>query len=191
VTQAARQLYSFRDYLDLEEMSPAVKHEFLDGAVWAMAGGTPDHAAIAANVIVLLRAGLGGRRGRVFTSDLRVRVKKTGLSTYPDVSIVCGALELDPDDPKGHTVTNPTVLVEVLSPSTEDYDAGEKRQHYQDIPSAREIVLVAHDARRVDVWRRTGDTWNLHTVTAGDVTLESVQCVMPIEEIYLDPLAQP
>ena len=117
VTQPARQLFSFADYVLLEEMS-TVKHEFLDGEVWAMAGGTPDHAAIAGNVFALLTTGLRGERCRVFTSDLRIRVRGTGLGTYPDASVVCDSLELDPEDQKGHTVLNPTVLVEVLSPSS-------------------------------------------------------------------------
>lgn len=190
MTLAARQLYTFGEYVELEEMSP-VKHEFLDGAVWAMAGGTLDLAAIAANVIGMLRARLRGRRCRVFTSDLRVRVEATGLGTYPDASVICDSIQLDPGDPKGHTVVNPTVLVEVLSPSTEVYDRGEKREHYQRIPSVREIVLVAHDARRIELWRRDGDTWLEHVVETGDLHLASLDCHLPLDEIYEDPLAPP
>src|SRR5439155_18899105 len=100
-------------------------HEFLDGVVWPMAGGSPDHAGIAANVARLLGNQLAGQPCRVFTSDLRVRVKATGLGTYPDVTVICGQLEFDPEDPKRHTVTNPRMIVEVLSPSTEEYDRGE------------------------------------------------------------------
>src|SRR5690606_31274388 len=122
----------------------SIKHEFLDGLVWAMAGGSPEHAAIAANIVALLVNQLAGRRCRVFSSDLRVRVKATGLATYPDVTVVCEQLELDPDDPKGHTVTNPKLLVEVLSPSTAEYDRGEKLDHYRQIESLEVILLVAH-----------------------------------------------
>jgi Uma2 family endonuclease len=190
MTLAARQLYTYGEYVELEEMSP-VKHEYLDGAVWAMAGGTPDHAAIAANIIGMLREQLRDRRCRVFTSDLRVRVKATGLGTYPDASVICDSIELDPEDAKGHAVVNPTVLVEVLSPSTEVYDRGEKREHYQRIPCATEIVLVAHDAHRVEIWRRDGDTWLEHVVETGDVHLTSLDCRLPLDEIYADPLAAP
>jgi Uma2 family endonuclease len=166
-----------------------VKHEFLDGQVWAMAGGTPEHAAIAGNVIALLSAALRGRRCRVFTSDLRIRVIATGLGTYPDASVICESIELDPEDQKGHTAINPTVLVEVLGPSTEDYDRGEKLDHYKQISGLREVLLVAHDARRVTVWKRAEGEWT--STTSGDgesVELESLGCTLAVDEIYFDPL---
>ncbi|MBK8241402.1 MAG: Uma2 family endonuclease [Deltaproteobacteria bacterium] len=94
MTLAARQRYSFTEYLALEAISP-VRHEFCDGQVWAMAGGSASRAAIAVNVASLLREGLRGRPCRVFGSDLRIRVRATGLATYPDVSVACDALELD------------------------------------------------------------------------------------------------
>jgi Uma2 family endonuclease len=188
MVQAVHQRYSFSDYLDIEEMSPLVKHEFFDGGVWAMAGGSPDHAALAANVIRILGDQLLEKPCRVFTSDLRIRVKETGLGTYPDATVVCHALELDPADPKGHTVVNPTVLVEVLSPSTEEYDLGEKREHYQTIPSLREIVFVAHGARRVDVWRREEDRWTRHSTVEGAAILESIDCTLPLDGVYFDAL---
>ncbi|HKE15380.1 MAG TPA: Uma2 family endonuclease [Kofleriaceae bacterium] len=189
MSEPARQLFSFRDYLQLEEDS-GVKHEFLDGHVWAMAGGSPDHARIAANVIALLATQLRGRRCAVFDSDLRVRVKATGLGTYPDLSVVCGSLELDPEDPKGHTITNPTVIVEVLSPSTEAYDRGEKLEHYQQIASLQEVALMAHDRRRIDVWRRTDGGW-VQIVAERDeaAALASIDCDLPLAEVYRDPLA--
>jgi Uma2 family endonuclease len=189
MAQPARRFYSFGEYLAVEEMSPLVKHEFVDGTIVAMAGGTPDHSAIAVNVQGILREQLAGKRCRVFNSDLRVRVKATGLGTYPDGAIVCGALELDPDDPKGHTVTNPTVLVEVLSPTTWEYDVGEKRENYQQIETLQEIVFVAHDARRIDVVRREGGSWKKHTFVEGAAILASLGCTLPIEAVYLDPLA--
>lgn len=190
MTLPARQLFTFRDYVDLEEDS-TVKHEFLDGWVWAMAGGTPDHTAIAVNVSTLLNNQLRGRSCRVFGSDLRVRVRATGLSTYPDVSVVCGKLEMDPEDPKGHTVLNPQVVVEVLSPSTETYDRGEKLEHYQQISSLCEVVLVAHDERRVDVWRRAKDLrWDQAVARSDDIAhLPSLGCDLPLKEVFYDPLA--
>lgn len=188
MTQPARQVHTFAEYVELEAMSRTVKHEFLDGTVWAMAGGTPDHSAIAANIIALLRDQLRGHPCRVFTSDLRVRVKATGLGTYPDASVVCDSLELDPDDKRGTTVVNPRVLVEVLSPTTERYDRQEKREHYQRIPSVQEIVLVAQDAQRVVVWRREGNDFVEHIVAEGSVELTSLGCSLPLSEVYLDPL---
>jgi Uma2 family endonuclease len=189
VTQLARQPYTFEEYVDLEETSP-VKHEFLDGEVWAMAGGSPDHAAISGNLVRLLGQALMGRACRVFTSDLRVRVAATGLGTYPDASVICDRIDLDPDDRKGHTALNPTVLVEVLSPSTEAYDRGEKLAHYKRIESLREVLLVAHDERRVDLWRQLGAAWTQLTFR-GDETIEldSLPGVrLSIDDIYFDPL---
>ncbi len=184
----ARQLFTFREYVQLEEMS-AVKHEFLDGQAWAMAGGTPDHAAVAANVTALLSNQLRDRPCRVFSSDLRVRVVATGLGTYPDVTVICARMELDPDDPKRHTVVNPKLIVEVLSASTEEYDRGEKLAHYRQIASLDEVVLVAHDSHRIDVWRRDGDLWQ-QTSHRGDevATLRSIACQLPIRDVYRNPL---
>ena len=186
---SARQRFSFDEYLALEEIA-TVKHEFLGGHVWAMAGGTPAHAAIAANVIALLSAQIRDRPCRVFTSDLRIRVQATGLGTYPDVTVVCGRLETDPEDPRGNTVTNPIVVVEVMSPSTEEYDRGEKLAHYQRIPSLAEIVLVAFDERRLEVWRCEGGHWTIDVFRAGDrARLPSLGSELAVDEVYRDPLA--
>src|SRR5580658_7009821 len=121
MAHAARQLHTFHDYVELDERA-LVRHEFLDGQAWAMAGGTPERAAVCAKIASILGRALEGRPCRIFSSDLRVRVRPTGLATYPDLTIVCDKLQLDPQDHRSHTITNPRVLVEVLSPSTEDYD---------------------------------------------------------------------
>lgn len=189
VTRFARQPFTFREYVELEETSP-VKHEFLEGEVWAITGGSPDHAGLAAKIIAMLGAAVQGRPCRVFSSDLRIRVAETGLASYPDASIVCGELELDPEDPKGHTVLNPLLLVEVLSPSTEAYDRGEKLAHYQRIASLREVLLLAHDEPRLDLWRRRSGSWTLSTHRPGDrVILTSLEtAVLDIEALFRDPL---
>jgi Uma2 family endonuclease len=185
---AARQRFTFAGYLALEETS-TVKHEFLAGHVWAMAGGTPDHGAVAANIIALLANQLREQPCRVFTSDVRIRVKATGLATYPDVSVVCGAQESDPDDPSGNTIINPRILVEVLSPSTEDYDRGEKLAHYKQIPSLQEILLAAHDEPRLELWRRSGDRWVLEVIRGEEsANLESVEAGLAVSEVYRNPL---
>ena len=119
-----------------------------------------------------------------------MRIVETGLATYPDASVICDRFEADPEDPKGYTAINPAVLVEVLSPSTEDYDRGEKLDHYRRIPSLREVLHVAHDARRVELWRRGADGWALARFEEGeDVTLESLGCAIAVAQIYRDPLA--
>jgi len=186
----ARQRFSFDEYLLLEEIAE-VKHEFLEGEVWAMAGGSPEHAAIIGNVTTLLNVQLRGQRCRVHSTELRVRIKATGLGTYPDVTVICGRLERDPDDRTGHTAINPRVVVEVLSPSTEEYDRGEKLSHYQLIPSLEEVVLVAHDRPEVEVVRREADgTWSRHIAGIGDTArVTSIGCDLSVAEVYRDPLA--
>lgn len=187
---AARQHFTFEEYLQLEEIAE-VKHEFLAGQVWAMAGGSPEHASMIGNVTTLLNVQLRGRRCRVHTTELRVRAKATGLGTYPDVTVVCGRLERDPDDRTGHTAINPRVVVEVLSPSTEIYDRGEKLSHYQTIDGLDEIVLVAHDRSEIEVVRREADgSWSRHLAGIGETAhLTSIGCELSIAEVYRDPLA--
>jgi Uma2 family endonuclease len=184
-----RRKYAISDYVELENYSN-VRHEYLGGEIYAMAGGTPEHGTYAANVIALLAARLAGQRCRVQTSDVRIRVKATGLDTYPDVSVVCGYAERDLDDP--NAVVNPTVLVEITSPSTEEYDRGEKLEHYKKIPSLREVLLVAHGERRVEVVRRLADgSWAPKSAgPGGSVTLVSLDAELSVDEIYRDALAE-
>jgi Uma2 family endonuclease len=126
----------------------------------------------------------------VHTSDLRIRVEATGLATYPDVSVVCGHVESDPLD--RNTVVNPTLIVEVLSDSTEDYDRLEKLEHYKQIPALQEIVLVSHREPRIDVWRRTETGWAMTTATSGQTAdLPSVHATLVVDALYADPLARP
>jgi Uma2 family endonuclease len=188
---AVRPVRSTREEFVSLERASNVKHEFLDGVIYAMAGGSPEHAAIAMNVGVLLSVALRGRPCRVYSSDLRVRVLETGLETYPDVTVVCGREELDPGDP--HVITNPVVLVEVLSPSTETYDRGEKLRHYKQIPSLREVVLVDHREQLVEVHRREDDgTFTRHE--AGPhacAKLVSLACDLSVDDVYRNAFATP
>lgn len=181
---------TFDDYLRIEADS-GTKHEFHAGQVFAMSGGTPEHAGVTANVTRLLGNVLEGRPCRVFSPDLRVRVQETGLATYADVTVICGQLELDPADPKGHTALNPRLLVEVLSPSTENYDRGEKLGNYKLIPSLQEVVLVAHDRKEIEVVRREPDgSWSRRIAADGEsVRLSSIDCELAVVDIYRNPLA--
>jgi Uma2 family endonuclease len=191
---ALKPYVSYAEYLELEEKS-LTKHEWLDGVVYdmealGMAGGTPDHAGLAATVTTLLGQQVRGKLCRAFSSDLKVRVLATGLSTYPDISVVCGKLETAPDDP--NAVINPTLLVEVLSDPSEAYDRGEKFAHYRRIPSLREYVLVSQRKRQIEVWRKNErGRWELgQEAGAGeDAELASIHCSLPVNEVYADPLA--
>jgi Uma2 family endonuclease len=188
MSEAVRQRFDFSDYLSLEESS-TVKHEYLGGLVWAMAGGSPEHARIAANLAALLSSQLAGQRCAVFSSDLRVRVLATGLATYPDLTVVCGQLEFDPEDSKQHTIINPSVILEVLSPSTEDYDRGEKLSHYQQIASLRELVLVDPERRSIEVWRRAAQDWSFDAGSAEGASLTTLGCELLAAVVFRDPLA--
>jgi Uma2 family endonuclease len=179
---AHRIRYSWADYLALEASSN-VKHEFLDGQIYGMDGGTPEHAGLAAAVSGLLFAQLRNGRCRVHDADLRVRVLDTGLATYPDVTIVCGRRERDPEDP--NAVTNPTLIVEVLSKSTEEYDRGDKFEHYKRIPSLRQYVLVSHRDREIEVWTRDADGWVGATARQGQrAELGSIASHLDVDEVY-------
>lgn len=189
MSSAAHHRFSFAEYAELVA-DKGMKLEFLDGQVWAMSGGTPDHARVTTNVSTLLSGALRGRPYAVYSPDLRVRSKKTGLGTYADVTVICGGVELDPDDPKRHTATNPRVLVEVLSPSTEENDRGTKLEHYMTIPSVAEVVLVSHDARAIEIVRREADgTWSMtKTSNEGVAHLTSLDVALSLDEVYRDPL---
>ncbi len=180
---ATRHRYSYADYLAHDEASN-VKHEYLDGEIYGLAGGTPDHAALAVNLGAALVERLRDRPCRVFSSDLRVRVLATGLASYPDVTVVCGPLERDPESRV--TVVNPTLVAEVLSDGTEDFDRGEKLAHYKRIPSLRECILVSHREPRVEVWRRgvAGD-WQCEAAgRGGRLRLTSLDCDVAVDDIY-------
>lgn len=184
----SRHQHTYEEYLQLENAS-STKHEYLNGDIVAMAGGSPDHAAIAANVIAALNVQLRGKPCRVFTADLRIRIEAANVATYPDVSVVCGPVQLDPKDDKGHTITNPIVLVEVLSPSTHKYDTGEKLEYYKRIPSLQEVVLVDWEQQRLAVWRRAmgGAFWAEET-TSGAAQVRSIGCELSLEDVYRNDL---
>ncbi|MBL9039491.1 MAG: Uma2 family endonuclease [Archangium sp.] len=181
---------SFTEYLAAEARSD-VKHEYLDGDVWAMAGGTLEHARLASEFTRLVGNALQGRPCRVFSSDARVRVRGVDRVTYPDLSIICGRIETDPDD--ADTLLNPTVLVEVLSDGTEAADRGEKFHHYRRLASLREYVLVSQKHALVEVARRTDDgSWLLNEYGPGTkAVLASLDVTIDVDALYRDALRTP
>jgi Uma2 family endonuclease len=105
------------------------------------------------------------------------------------VSVICGEVALDPEDQKRHTATNPTLLVEVLTPSTEDYDRGEKLENYKQIASLHSLLLIASEKREVTLWRRGPNSWESECVRdRGSVSLTGLGCELPLDEVYFDPL---
>ena len=174
--------YTYDEYLAFEASSN-VKHEFLAGQIYAMAGGTPEHAALAAAVIGLLFPALRRGRFRAYDADLRVRTP-TGLATYPDVTVICGPRERDREDDQA--VTNPTVIVEVLSRSTEEYDRGDKFEHYKSIRSLQQYLLVSYSEPHVEIWTRGhDDVWTLARAGEGDVApLTAIGARLDVRELY-------
>jgi Uma2 family endonuclease len=172
--------YTFADYLAFERTSN-VKHEYLAGQIFAMAGGTPEHAALAAAVNGLLFAQLRDSPCRTYSSDLRVRAGD--LVTYPDVTVICGVLARDPQDKD--TALNSKVVVEVTSPSSSDYDRGEKLEHFQGVPSLAVVLIVAHEERRLELWVREELRWRLQRAgPGGRVELAAIGCSLGVDEVY-------
>lgn len=187
MSTARRLHYTYSQYLEALAMSD-LKLEYYDGDIFAMAGGTPEHGMLAAGLISIIGRQLPSSC-RVMTSDVKVRVLATGLSTFPDLSVVCGTLERAPDDQ--NCVTNPSLLVEVLSPSTEDYDRGEKLSQYKQLASLQAVLLVAHDARRVTVVQRRGDGWEVVEARDGEhVALTTPPLSLSVRDVFA-PLAAP
>lgn len=184
---AQKILYTRAEFAAMEEKSD-VKHEWLNGEVFAMAGGTPDHARLASRVISALGAQLKNQPCEVFTSDLMVSVRATGLMTYPDATVICGRIEQDPEDK--NAITNPKVIVEVLSDSTELRDRTEKLAHYQRIPSLKEYVLVSQRKRSIEVYRRGENReWLYSRAVEGEaMPITSIDCELIVDEIYRNAL---
>jgi Uma2 family endonuclease len=179
---------TLEEYLELDRGE--TKHEYLHGEVHAMAGGTPEHSELAANVIRHLGTVLRERPCRVYTSDIRVAIELTGLRTYPDAAVVCGDVRRTDN---GNSILNPILLVEVTSPSSADWDRGGKFAHYRRIPSLREYVVVSHEERLVEHHTRgDGGVWTLRDVAGpGVLELVSLGCALPLEEIYLKVVLAP
>jgi Uma2 family endonuclease len=170
------------------ERTSSQRHEYLGGEVYAMAGGTPEHGALAAAIMGELRAALMDKRCRVYSSDVRISIRETRLVTYPDASVVCGQLETDPEDPDA--ITNPRLVVEVLSDSTEAYDRGAKAAHYRRIPSLEEYVLLSQDEPRIEVYRRVAPgRWELVEARAPErIALASLGVELDVAAVFGNPL---
>jgi Uma2 family endonuclease len=179
-----RHRYTYAQYVGLEKESPT-KHEFFDGEIYAMAGGTEDHSALSVSVLAALHAAIGERQCRVHSSDLRIYVEAVGLATFPDGSVICGPLEQHSPSPEA-TALNPMILLEVTSDSSEEYDTGMKLEAYRTIPTARDIILVSHRERRITVHRRD-DTgrWTMRVgIAGGRVAVESLGAELVVDAIY-------
>jgi Uma2 family endonuclease len=172
------------EYLERERRAET-KSQYLNGQMLGMPGASRAHNLIVTNLVRELGNRLRGEPCEVYPSDMRVRVVDTGLYTYPDVSIVCGEPRLE--DAHGDTLLNPTVLIEVLSPTTERDDRGWKGDHYRRIPSLQEYLLVSQDVARAQCYRRRSEREWLLTEVEGleeSVELASAGCRLELRDVY-------
>ncbi len=171
-------------YLEIDRAAE-VRSEFLDGEMWAMSGGSAQHADLQANIHGELYLALRGTDCRAYTSDLRVRVVPGRMYAYPDVTVVCGKRRLA--DERQDILINPIVIFEVLSPTTEKYDRGVKFQHYRGIDSLKDYVLVAQDRVLVEQYSRGADgawTYRAHEKLEEQLKLDSLGVALPLARIY-------
>lgn len=181
VAEPQTPLLTPEEYLALEAEAEE-RHEFINGHMYALAGGTIDHSVVSVAVTSILRGALRNGPCRVCSSDARVRISANRY-LYPDASVTCDMRDRG-DQPD---VSFPRVIVEVLSLSTEAYDRGDKFAYYRTCPSIDEYVLVSTRRRSIEVYRRAGDVWSLHTFGhAHDVELTSIGVRFPVAEIYAD-----
>lgn len=173
------------EYLELEYAAER-RSEYFNGEIFQLAGASPRHVGIVGNVFFHLRAQLKrSRRCSIFSVDLRVRVSPTGLYTYPDIVIVCG--EPIFTGKRRDTLTNPTLIIEVLSDSTKDYDRGGKFEHYRTLDSLVEYALVAQDKVHIEHFARQAEGgWLLMETNKieGTIQLPSIECELALEEVY-------
>jgi Uma2 family endonuclease len=176
-----------QEYLDLERAAD-FRSEFFDGEMFAMAGGTITHSGVSVNLTLALGTALK-RAGncRLFDKDLRIKIEATGLFTYPDLSVVCGKPVAAEDDE--NSVVNPSLLAEVLSDSTEGYDRGRKFEHYRQIPTLREYLLVNQHEPRLELFiRQADDSWILRVAKGLEATLPfpGLGVAIRLADVYAD-----
>ncbi len=174
--------WTIKSYLAFEEASE-VRHEYLYGEVYAMTGASKNHNLIVATTITSLGTQLAKRPCAVFPSDQRLRVSAEQYS-YPDISVVCGEPQFG--DEKPDTLLNPTVLIEVLSPSTEGYDRGKKSEGYRKLKSLQEYLLISQEKYHIEHYVRQNNKWVVTDVNQLDATIEltSIECTLAVADIY-------
>ena len=176
--------YTAEAYLELERQAE-YKSEFIDGEIFAFAGASEPHNLIATNCIAELRGQLKGKPCKLYPSDMRAQLAESRRYTYPDVAVVCG--KADFIDEKRDTLTNPTLIIEILSPSTEGYDRGEKFESYRQLSALQTYILVAQDRPFIEVFeRQAGERWLLSEYRGFEsiASLPTIGCELRLDEVY-------
>jgi Uma2 family endonuclease len=178
---AQRHSLTYGEYREIERVSP-VKHEFANGETYAMSGAKASHNRVAANLVTELSSALREQPCLVYTSDMRV-LTADETATYPDVSALCGEPRFL--DNSEEDLLNPTFVAEVLSPSTEAYDRGDKFAHYRTLPSLQDFLLASSSRPELELYSREADGWKLRTFGPGQVLeLRSLGCSIEVNEVY-------
>lgn len=187
---AVRSGLSPEEYLAFERSSDQ-RHEYADGEIFAMSGGTVEHSLLSGNVNFELRVALGERGCLVLTSDMRIKIAARNRYVYPDASVVCERPAFE--DEKRDTLLNPLVVVEVLSDSSEAYDRGDKFAQYRSIPSVREYVLLSQKEPLIEVFTRQPDGgWLLRSYGPGErAAIASLACELDVDRAYLNVFPHP
>jgi Uma2 family endonuclease len=184
--QPKQERYTIEEYLRLER-DATDKHEYRDGEIRMMAGGSLAHGVIISNLHRAIGNRLAGKPCYAAAADVRLRIQGTPLYTYPDLFVICGKAEFDAQDQYRETVVNPALIVEVLSPSTEAYDRGDKFEAYRKIDSLREYVLLSQAVPRIETFlRRPDGTWLLAWASGMQAvaSLRSIEVELPLAEAY-------
>lgn len=180
-----KQFISEEDYLKMEEVSP-VKHEYLDGEIFQMAGASNNHNTIAMNIAAELHQQLKKRACKVYQNDMRLYIEKEGIYVYPDVMVVCSKPKIKKYKSLDN-ILNPVFIVEVLSSSTADYDKGAKFEQYRTIESFKEYLLVSQDTKQITRYtRQTDESWILMDFIGDKTTIElfSIECSLAMDDVY-------
>lgn len=185
MAQAAKKPQTtYPEYLAVAEASPS-KQEFFDGQIFAMSGGSVLHGILTARFIGVLYGQLGNGPCRAGSSDVRIFLPHLGQAAYPDLSVICGRPAYDPRDPQG--LTNPVVVVEVLSPTSESWDRGGKFERYAGLASLKDYILVTQDHDRIEHFARNADgTWTYRDLHAGEVLrLTGVTAEVRVDDLFV------
>lgn len=179
-----RQKFTIEEYLAMEEAA-VEKHEYYKGEIFAMSGSKVPHNEISGNFFAALHNRLRGKKCKPYNSDQRVHIEENSLFTYPDISVVCDEVLTRNND--NWNVLNPTVIIEVLSPSTKNYDRGEKFMLYRDIPTLREYILVDSEHVHIEAFRlNAAHRWELEEYNSleDQLHVKAISEIIPVAEIY-------
>ncbi len=175
--------FSIKEYLDLE-IETNEKHEFLDGSIYSLAGGTINHGRISGNIFAELHVNLKGSKCNPINSDVKVYVESVNSFFYPDAMVICDEIETSSKD--SNSITNPKVIIEVLSKSTASYDRGDKFFLYRQLESLEEYILIDQYKAQIDIHKRKGDLWKITRVSGieNELEIEVLETKIKLSEIY-------